>query len=157
MEEATLGVIVASDLDNPQVLELLAVHLATTGADVPLCSAHGLDASALRAPGIEFWALWNGDELLGFGALKELSPDHGEIKSMHVAEAKRRAGAGGAILTHIIAAARARGMRKLSLETGSAESFRPARDLYRAHGFSDCGPFGGYVPDPNNSFMSLKL
>jgi putative acetyltransferase len=76
---------------------------------------------------------------------------------MHIAEAMRRRGAGGAMLRHIIAVARARGMSRLSLETGSWEYFRPARALYRSYGFKECPPFADYVPDPNRIFMSLEL
>lgn len=149
--------IIAGDLDDVRILALLEAHLAAAKAHTPICSVHALDANLLRAPGIDFWALWDGEDLLGVGALKELSPAHGEIKSMHVAEAKRRTGAGRALLTHIIAEARTKGMRRVSLETGSSDYFRPARALYRAHGFSDCAPFGAYAPDPNSVFMSLAL
>ena len=94
---------------------------------------------------------------MGFGALKRLSANHGEVKSMHVAEAARRRGIGGTILRHIIAAARDEGMGRLSLETGSWDYFRPARALYARHGFVVCEPFADYAPDPNSVFMSLDL
>src|SRR5207248_3478742 len=95
--------------------------------------------------------------LLGIGALKRLSPRHGEIKSMHTAAARRGKGAGSAMLEHIIASARACGMSRLSLETGSWDYFRPARALYARHGFRECPPFADYVPDPNSVFMTLDL
>ena len=95
--------------------------------------------------------------LLGFGALKRLSADHGEVKSMHTAQPMRGRGAGSAMLRHIIATARASGMSLLSLETGAWEYFRPARALYRSHGFVECPPFADYVLDPNSVFMSLDL
>jgi putative acetyltransferase len=94
---------------------------------------------------------------LGFGALRRLSADHGEVKSMHVAEAARGRGIGSALLRRIIAAGRESGMERLSLETGSWDYFRPARALYERHGFVECAPFGGYAPDPNSVFMSLDL
>jgi putative acetyltransferase len=94
---------------------------------------------------------------LGMGALKRLSADHGEVKSMHTVEAMRRNGVASAMLRHIIAAARASGMARLSLETGSWDYFRPARALYRSHGFVECPPFADYVPDPNSVFMTLDL
>jgi putative acetyltransferase len=111
----------------------------------------------LRASEIEFLAAWDGEALLGFAALKELSPDHGEIKSMHVAIASRRCGAGKALLDHLIARAQAKGMRRLSLETGSSDYFHPAQALYRKHGFVECAPFGDYQPDRNSIFMTLDL
>jgi putative acetyltransferase len=95
--------------------------------------------------------------LLGFGALKRLSADHGEVKSMHIIESKRGKGIGSAMLRHIMAAARAQAMSRLSLETGSWDYFQPARAPYRKHGFVECAPFGRYLPDPNSVFMSLDL
>src|SRR5690348_18492216 len=92
-------------------------------------SAHALDVSALQSPDVSFWTIWDDQTLLGFGALKRLSADHGEVKSMHTAEAMRGKGAGSAMLRHIIQSARANGMRRLSLETGTSEYFRPAREI----------------------------
>jgi putative acetyltransferase len=94
---------------------------------------------------------------VGIGALKRLSPDHGEVKSMHTARSARRRGAGSAMLRHIIAAARARGFSRLSLETGAWDYFGPAQAFYRSHGFEECPPFAGYAPDPNSVFMTLDL
>lgn len=149
--------IVQGDLGDQRVVNLLRVHTTSARAETARGSAHALDLAALQSPDISFWTIWDDETLLGFGALKRLSADHGEIKSMHIAEALRRRGAGGAILRHIIAAARGRGMSRLSLETGSWDYFRPARELYRRHGFSECPPFAGYVPDRNSVFMSLDL
>ena len=101
--------------------------------------------------------MWEDETLLGCGALKRLSADHGEVKSMHTAQAMRRRGAGSAMLRHLIAAARADGMSRLSLETGSWDYFRPAQALYRSHGFVECPPFADYVLDPNSVFMTLDL
>lgn len=104
-----------------------------------------------------FWSAWEGDEVVGVGALKRLSADHGEVKSMHTAESARGRGVGSAMLRHIMAAARARGMSRLSLETGSWRYFEPARALYARHGFVECGPFGEYREDANSMFMTLVL
>jgi putative acetyltransferase len=111
----------------------------------------------LRAPDVTLWSVWDGDALLGVGALRQLSPSHGEIKSMHTVQTNRRAGVGTALLHHIIASARARGLRRLSLETGSWDYFHPAREFYRRNGFTECPPFGSYVADPNSVFMTLEL
>ena len=148
--------IIQGDLSDPRVTGLLHFHLTNARAQTAPGSAHALDISGLQSPDVRFWTVWNDEELLGFGALKRLS-DHGEVKSMHVAQSMRRKGAGGAILHHIIATARASGMSRLSLETGSWEYFSPARAFYRSHGFTECPPFADYVLDPNSIFMSLDL
>jgi putative acetyltransferase len=112
---------------------------------------------SIRATFHTAWAIWDDETLLGVGALKRLSADHGEVKSMHTAASVRRKGAGSAMLRHIIEAARACGMSRLSLETGSWDYFRPARAFYARHGFVACMAFAEYVPDPNSVFMSLEL
>lgn len=149
--------IVPGDLTDPRVIELLRAHLTRARAVTPPGSSHALDLSGLQAPDIWFWAAWEGDALLGVGALKELAPDHGEVKSMHTAEAARGRGVGTAMLRHIIAAARERGHARLSLETGAMAYFHAAAALYRRHGFVECGPYAHYRPDPNSVFMTLEL
>lgn len=120
-------------------------------------SVHALDLDGLRRPEITFWTAWSGNALLGCGALKELSPDHGEVKSMRTARAHRRGGVARAMLAHIVAEARRRGYERLSLETGSMAEFAPARALYERFGFGYCGPFAGYVDDPNSVFMTRRF
>ena len=119
--------IVEGDLRDPKIIELLQFHVTTAAAQTAPGSAHALDASGLASPDAEFWAAWNGETLLGFAALKQLTPEHGEIKSMHVVESQRRKGAGTARLDHLIARAHAKGLCRLSLETGSWDYFRPAQ------------------------------
>ena len=143
------------DLDDPRVIALLAAHVGRARAETARGSAHALDLSGLRAPDVDFWAAWEGDVLAGIGALRRLSAGHGEVKSMHTAEGARRHGIGSAMLRHIIATARARGMTRLSLETGAWPYFAPARAFYARHGFVACDPFGDYQPDPNSVFMTL--
>jgi putative acetyltransferase len=149
--------IVPGDLDDPRVLALLDYHVRTAREATARGSAHALDIAALKAPDIGFWAVWADSELLGVGALKRLGPQHGELKSMHTAPAARRRGVGTLMLRHLIAEARASGMTRLSLETGSWDYFEPARALYRRHGFRQCPPFAHYKPDPNSTFMTLEL
>lgn len=149
--------IIKGDLGDPRVVELLNIHVTRARAETAPCSAHALDLAGLRSPDIGLWTIWDDETLLGVGALKRLSADHGEVKSMHTAEAMRGRGAGSAMLRHIIAAARASGLSRLSLETGSAAYFRPAHALYERHGFVECPPFADYVPDPNSVFMTLDL
>jgi putative acetyltransferase len=149
--------IVLGDFSDPRVVDLLHIHLNSARAETAPGSAHALNVTGLQSPDISFWTIWEDETLLGFGALKWLSADHGEVKSMHTAQAMRGKGVGSAMLRHIIATARARGMSRLSLETGSWEYVRPARELYRGHGFVECPPFADYVLDPNSVFMSLDL
>jgi putative acetyltransferase len=144
-------------LDDPRVRALLEHHARTARAQTAAGSAHALDLSGLKAADMTFWSAWDGDTVVGVGALKQLSASHGEIKSMHTAEAHRRRGLGSAMLRHIIDAARARGVTRLSLETGAWLFFNPARALYQRHGFAECPPFGDYVDDPNSIFMTLDV
>jgi putative acetyltransferase len=144
-------------LDDARVIALLTIHVTRARAETAACSAHALDVSGLKQPAIRFWMIWEGETLLGTAALKRLDARHGEIKSMHVAEAARRKGAGSALLDHVLAQAKAMGMARASLETGSWNYFAPARALYAKHGFAECGPFEGYAPDPNSVFMTRSL
>ncbi len=126
-------------------------------ANSPEGSCHFLDFDGLNAADVTFWSIWDGADLAGCGALKELSPEHGEIKSMRTHADHLRKGVGAMMLTHIISEARERGYRRLSLETGSSEAFIPALALYESHGFQTCPPFGEYVEDPHSRFMTLML
>jgi len=145
------------DLSRPQVHALLQEHLDNMYELSPPESVHALDLGKLRQPGISFWTAWDGETLLGCGAIKELDAHQGEIKSMRTPKALRRRGAGRAMLAHIIEQARARGYRRLSLETGSQDGFKPAQSLYASFGFVPCGPFADYTNDPNSFFMTLEL
>ena len=145
------------DLSRPAVHALLNEHLRNMHELSPPESVHALDLDKLRGPDITFWTAWEGADLVGCGALKELEPGHGEVKSMRTPQARRRIGAGRAILTHLIGVARSRGYRRLSLETGALPAFVPAQTLYESFGFTFCGPFGSYRDDPNSCFMSLRL
>jgi putative acetyltransferase len=145
------------DLSDQRILALLRHHYDTCHEVTPKCSAHVFTVEQLAAPEIDFWAAWDGETLLGVGAMKLLDASHGEVKSMHTAEAARRRGVGGAILRHITETARVRGITRLSLETGSFDYFLPAAAMYRAHGFVEGPPFGDDRADPNSVFMTLVL
>jgi putative acetyltransferase len=145
------------DLRGPEIAELLGAHLENSRRWSPPQSIHALDLDALRSPAVTFWCGWEGASLLGCGALKELDPHHGEVKSMHTAVAHRGRGVAAGLLQHIIGEARARSYHRLSLETGSMPGFAPARRLYSRHGFAFCAPFGAYAPDPNSVFMTRIL
>ena len=145
------------DLTRPEIHALLEEHLADMRAMSPPESMHALDLDRLRQPAITFWSAWDGATLLGCAALLEIDRRHGEIKSMRTPTARRRAGAGRALLMHVIETARSRGYERLSLETGSMPAFFPAHRLYESAGFVRTGPFGDYVEDPNSVFMTLAL
>lgn len=145
------------DLSGPEIKALLQEHLDSMHRLSPPESVHALDLSGLRRPDVTFWTVWSSGELLGCGALRELSPTHGEVKSMRTANAHRRCGAGRAVLMHILDEARRRSYERLSLETGSMAAFAPAHRLYESFGFRYCGPFGDYAEDPNSLFMTKNL
>jgi putative acetyltransferase len=118
---------------------------------------HALSATGLREPGVSFWTAWDGPALLGCAALKQLTPDEAELKSMRTHPAARGRGVAAHLLTHLITESRRRGYRRLSLETGTQDFFAPARRLYLRHGFTPCPPFATYRPDPNSTFLTLAL
>ncbi len=149
--------ILVDDLAGPEIAEFLAEHIRDMRSVSPPESKHALDLDGLRMPDVTFWTAWNDARLVGCCALKELERTHGEVKSMRVAQDQRRSGIGGALVAHVIREARARGYRRLSLETGSMPFFEPARRLYERLGFERCAAFGPYRPDPNSVFMTMNL
>jgi putative acetyltransferase len=147
-------------IDDPRaedVRRLLEGHLAFADSHSPPEDVHALDVDGLLDPAVTFYSFRLQGELLGVGALKALDDHHAELKSMHTAERARGRGIGRAMLDHLIGAARDRGFRRVSIETGSMEAFAPARSLYAGAGFEECGPFGDYRPSPNSTFMTLSL
>jgi putative acetyltransferase len=152
-----MRVIRPADFTDRRVKALLTRHLEGMHANSPPGHVFALDWSGLQTPEISFYALWEDEELLGFGALKELEARAGEIKSMRTADAHLRRGVGATILEHIIAEARRRGYTQLSLETGSGPAFEPALELYRRYGFIEGAAFGGYEKSPFNQFLHLNL
>ena len=149
--------IVEDDLTGPEIIALLERHLETMRSQSPPESVHALDLDGLKARQVTFWSVYDGDALVGCGALKELDARHGEIKSMHTAAEIRGRGVAAAMVGHILTEARRRSYSRLSLETGSTEDFASAHRLYRRFGFTECGPFGEYRLDPFSVFMTLEL
>jgi len=145
------------DLRGPEVIQLLEEHLRCMALVSPPESRHALNLDGLRKPDITFWSIWNGAELAGCGALKELDREHGEVKSMRTVYKYQRQGIASALLRHITEEAKRRGYRRLSLETGSMDYFEPARRLYSNFGFRPCGPFASYIEDPNSVFMTKEV
>ena len=149
--------IIEDDLTGPEIRALLETHFAGMLAASPPESCHFLDFDGLNAPDVTFWSIWDGEQLAGCGAVKELSATHGEIKSMRTHSDHLRQGVGARMLEYIIATARERGYHWLSLETGSTPEFDAARALYERYGFEYCPPFGDYVEDPFSRFMTLAI
>lgn len=156
-QRADAFVIRVDDLRGAEVIALLEEHLRCMLRASPPESCHALNVTGLQQPDVTFWSGWQNDELAGCGALKELDPTHGEIKSMRTAYAFQRRGVASAVLRHLMEESRRRGYRRLSLETGSMAYFEPARQLYARFGFRYCGPFEGYTDDPNSVFMTREL
>lgn len=140
---------------TPAVLDLISLHVAEINRIVN--SSDVLDVLSLQASNVTFYSAWEGHELMGIGALKELSPTHGEVKSMRTVATHFRKGVGRGIVEHLIGVAKERGYTRLSLETGKDASFESARGFYTNMGFEICDPYGPPPPCPDSSFMTLKL
>lgn len=149
--------IIPDDLSGESVLALLQLHLDEMRQWSPPESVHAMPAARLRQPDVVFFSAWDGETLAGCGAIKHLGDGHGELKSMRASPAYRGRGVGKAILGRLLAEARARGYARVSLETGRPAAFQPAQNLYRAHGFAECPPFGDYAPDDFSMCMTLQL
>ena len=145
------------DFDDDRVKALLTRHLEGMHANSPAGHVFALDWSGLQKPEVSFYTVWDGEELLGFGALKELDARAGEVKSMRTADAHLRKGVAATVLEHIIAEATKRGYTRLSLETGSGPAFEPALALYRKRGFVNGDAFGGHEASAFNQFLHLDL
>lgn len=147
-----------SELDRPDVVALLELHFAAMRGHSPPEACHVLPAASLSDPAIRFFSARGGDgSLLGIGALRTLDPTHGEVKSMRTAPGALGLGIGGALLAHLVATARAQGMTRLSLETGSTSDFAAALCLYERDGFTPCGPFGDYPGSPFTRFFTHEI
>jgi putative acetyltransferase len=145
------------DLSGSEIAKFLEEHIEEMKSVSPPESKHALDLEGLRKPEITFWTVWNGDRLIGCGAMKELDAEHAEIKSMRTSASCRGKGVASMLLQHILDEAKLRGYRCISLETGSMPFFEPARNLYAKYGFENCAPFSTYREDRNSVFLSKKL
>jgi putative acetyltransferase len=145
------------DLTRRDVVALVELHLREAYANSPACHVFALDLSGLQHRDVTLWTAWDGSDLLAMGALKQIDPDHGEIKSMRTAPAHQRKGLGSAMLDHLIAEGRRRGYRRLSLETGNNDPFAPARAMYQRAGFVECGPFADYDDVSFSQYFTREL
>ena len=148
---------IEGNFDNPEVDDLLKKHFIELRSVSPAGSTHVLDIDGLKNPSIKFWSLWENEKLMGCGALKFLNENHGEFKSIRVADQYRGKGYGQKIIAHLIAEAKELKIKKISIETGSGEFFKSARILFKKFGFKKCEPFSHYKIDPNSCYMNLEI
>ncbi|WP_285115436.1 GNAT family N-acetyltransferase [Leifsonia sp. fls2-241-R2A-40a] len=146
-----------ADFDDARLGSFLQAYLDELAPTAPPESRHALDFSALQRPGVRLFVAYEGSDIVGTGALAVMEPGHEELKSMRTDPARRGAGIASRMLYHLLADARSRRVRRISLDTGSMDFFRPARALYRKAGFEVCDPYGRHVPDPNTVYMTLAL
>jgi putative acetyltransferase len=149
--------ITEDDLTGPEIAALLRLHLDEMHQWSPPESVHAMPIERLRQPDVTFFSAWEGEHLSACGAIKQLSPNHGELKSMRAHPDYRGQGAGKAILLHLLGEARTRGYARVSLETGRPEPFLPARRLYESHGFAECPPFADYTEDAFSICMTRTI
>ena len=149
--------ITRADFSDPGLAEFLQAHLDDMEPTAPPESRHALDLGGLQAPSVRLWVATESAGIVGTAALAALEPGHEEVKSMRTAPWARGRGIASALLQHVVADARERGVVRLSLETGSMDFFAPARALYARSGFEPCAPFGSYVDDPLSVFMTQSL
>lgn len=150
-------VITVDDPRGPEVRVLLERHLALMFEQSDPEDVHALDVDGLAETAVTFYAVRRAGDVLAVGALKRLTPEHVELKSMHTAAEARGQGVARTLLAHLLDAARAAGFRRISLETGTQDGFAPARTLYARAGFAPCGPFGDYAPSPASTFLTREL
>jgi putative acetyltransferase len=148
---------IEGNFNKPEVNKLLISHFIELSSVSPVNRGHVLDIPGLKNPSIKFWSLWENDQLIGCGALKFLDKEHGELKSIRVADSFRRKGNGFKVINHLINEAKELNIKKISLETGTGNFFTPARKLFDKCGFKVCEPFAHYKKDPNACYMSLLL
>ena len=148
---------IEGNFDNLEVNELLTKHFVELRAASPEWSAHVLDIPGLKVPSIKFWSLWEGEKLIGCGALKFLDKEHGEFKSIRIHDNFRKQGQGINVINHLINEAKKLNIKRISIETGAGDFFIPARKLFKRTGFSECEPFAHYEVDINSVYLTKKI
>jgi len=148
---------IEDNFDNVKVHDLLVKHFIELRSVSPKGSVHVLDIADLKSPSIKFWSLWEGEELMGVGALKFINKVHGEFKSIRVNDKFRNKGYGLKIINHLIYEAKKLNIEQLSLETGAGSFFQNARKLFTKCGFKACEPFSHYEKDVNSIYMNMLI
>ena len=148
---------IESNFEDPEVNQLLKKHFVELRSVSPKGSTHVLDIEGLQNKSIKFWSIYEHHKLIGCGALKFLDSNHGEFKSIRVADSFRKKGYGKKVISVLFEKSKELGINKICVETGSGEFFLPARRLFKEFGFEECEPFGHYVNDSNSCYMSLEI
>ena len=148
---------IEGNFDNPEVNKLLEKHFIELRAASPEGSTHVLDIPGLKVPSIKFWSLWQDNMLMGCGALKFLDKQHGEFKSIRIHDKFRKQGNGINVINHLINEAKIQDIKRLSIETGAGDFFKPARKLFKKCGFEQCEPFAHYKKDINSLYLTKIL
>mgnify|MGYP006413400457 FL=1 len=148
---------IEGNFDNSEVHELLTKHFIELRSASPEDSCHVLDIAGLKDSSIKFWSLWDGNNLMGSGALKFLDKEHGEFKSIRVSDKFRGKGNGSKVINHLINEAKKLNIKRLSLETGAGDFFLTARKLFNKCGFEPCEPFSHYKKDINSIYMTMLI
>ncbi len=148
---------IENNFNNPSVNTLLRHHFVQLKSNSPEGSTHVLDIEGLKIPSIKFWSIWDNEKLIGCGALKFLDEVHGEFKSIRVSDEFRNLGYGIKLLGHLILEAKKNKIKRISLETGAGDFFKPARKLFEKAGFKACSPFAHYKEDPNSCYYSKDI
>ena len=149
--------VIENNFDNAEVNHLLTKHFIELRSVSPDDSCHVLDIKGLKDSSIKFWSFWDNNQLIGCAALKFLDDEHGEFKSIRVADNSRGKGFGEKIISHLIEFAKNEGIRRLSIETGAGDFFKSARKLFKKFGFKTCRPFADYKEDPNSCYFDLEI
>ena len=148
---------IEDNFDNLEVHELLVNHFIELRSVSPEGSAHVLDIAGLKDPSIKFWSLWENQKLMGCGALKFLEKEHGEFKSIRIHDNFRKKGNGINVINHLINEAKKLKVKRLSIETGAGDFFKPARKLFKNCGFEPCEPFAHYKEDINSVYLTKTI
>ena len=149
--------VIENNFDNAEVNHLLTKHFIELRSVSPDDSCHVLDIKGLKDSSIKFWSFWDNNQLIGCAALKFLADEHGEFKSIRVADNSRGKGVGEKIISHLIEVAKNEGIKRLSIETGAGDFFKSARKLFKKFGFKTCRPFADYKEDPNSCYFDLEI
>ena len=148
---------IEGNFENPDVNDLLNKHFVELRSVSPPGSTHVLNIEGLKDKTIKFWSLWEKNKIIGCGALKFLEKDHGEFKSIRVADDFRKKGMGTKIINHLIIESKKLNIIRVSVETGAGDFFLPARKLFKKFKFIECQPFAHYKVDPNSCYYTLEL
>ena len=148
---------IEGNFEHPEVNELLTKHFIELRAASPQGSAHVLDIPGLKVSSIKFWSLWEDEKLLGCGALKFLDQTHGEFKSIRIHDNFRNKGNGIKVIKHLFGEAKKLDIKRISIETGAGQFFKPAKKLFKRCNFKPCKPFAHYKEDINSIYLTKLI